>query len=451
MNARTPPELLEDRGVLRFITAGSVDDGKSTLIGRLLFDSRGILADQLAAMARATDRRSGLPAGHSAGASAIDLSLLTDGLEAEREQGITIDVAYRYFATARRKFIIADTPGHEQYTRNMVTAASTADAAVILVDATRVQGGHLLAQTRRHTALAQLLGVRQIAVAVNKMDRFDFAEPVFDAIVRAYRELADRLGIERFTAIPVSALEGDNVVTLSARTPWYGGPSLLDWLEGVPSMCVAEALDDAPLRLPVQLVLRGFDAATAAPRAYAGRIGSGSVRVGDRIVVQPSGAPAVVAAIETFDGGLDEAGSGQSIALRLDRDIDVSRGDLIVSAAAPVRLASSLEADLSWLDDEPSQASRKYWLRHGTREVQAIVRRVERVLDLGDVRWRDATAPDLTLVRNDIAQVVIETQQPLAFDAYGRSRVGGAFVLIDRVTNRTVAAGMLRAQRAAAA
>jgi len=442
MTARLPDAALEDHGVLRFITAGSVDDGKSTLIGRLLYDSRGILQDQLAALARAAERRPGATV--AAGPAAIDLSLLTDGLEAEREQGITIDVAYRYFATAQRKFIIADTPGHEQYTRNMVTAATTADAAVILIDATRVKDGELLAQTRRHAALAHLLGIRQVAVAVNKMDRLGFDRDAFEAIVAAYRALAERLGAGVFTAIPVSALDGDNVVTASARLPWYAGPTLLSWLESAPSEIDALRRAEAPFRFPVQLALRGYGTGGGSARGYAGRVASGSVRVGDEVQVQPGSLIARIAAIETHDGRLNEAFTGQSVALRLDRELDVSRGDLIVAADAPARIASRFGADLAWLDDEPARPGAKLWLRHGARNVAARVKRVDRRLDLGKVAWREAGSADAALARNDIARVEIETQQPLAIDAYDAVRAGGAFVLVDGASHRTVAAGMIR-------
>jgi len=442
MTARLPDAALEDHGVLRFITAGSVDDGKSTLIGRLLYDSRGILKDQLAALARAAERRPGATV--AAGPAAIDLSLLTDGLEAEREQGITIDVAYRYFATAQRKFIIADTPGHEQYTRNMVTAATTADAAVILIDATRVKDGELLAQTRRHAALAHLLGIRQVAVAVNKMDRLGFDRDAFEAIVAAYRALAERLGAGVFTAIPVSALDGDNVVTASARLPWYAGPTLLSWLESAPSEIDALRRAEAPFRFPVQLALRGYGTGGGSARGYAGRVASGSVRVGDEVQVQPGSLIARIAAIETHDGRLNEAFTGQSVALRLDRELDVSRGDLIVAADAPARIASRFGADLAWLDDEPARPGAKLWLRHGARNVAARVKRLDRRLDLGKVAWREAGSADAALARNDITRVEIETQQPLAIDAYDAVRAGGAFVLVDGASHRTVAAGMIR-------
>lgn len=454
------PADLADLGVLRFITAGSVDDGKSTLIGRLLYDTRSVLVDQLQALARAGQARSAARVATAAADAAVDLSLLTDGLEAEREQGITIDVAYRYFATARRKFIIADTPGHEQYTRNMVTGASTADAAVILIDAARVpldadSRVELLPQTRRHSALVHLLGIRHVLVAVNKMDALDFDPARFDAIVAAYRALAQQLGLREFTAVPISALAGDNVVRRSARTPWYCGPALLEWLEqaGGEGDCVGgssahparSAAPGAPLRLAVQGVRKGEPRSGAGARGYTGRIGVGQVSVGQAVRVLPAGAEARVAAIETFDGDLEVAVAGQSVALRLDREVDVSRGDWIVAAedhAGPQpRLARALRAHLAWLDHEPLAQQRKLWLRHGTRFVLARVTAVERVLDLASADWRAPTAT--TLRTNDIARVLIETQQPLAFDPYAQQRVSGAIVLVDATSHRTVAAGML--------
>jgi sulfate adenylyltransferase subunit 1 len=439
MSAPSPLAAVEDRGVLRFITAGSVDDGKSTLIGRLLYDTKSILSDQLTALARAGERR-------AAGRPELDLSLLTDGLEAEREQGITIDVAYRYFATGRRKFIIADTPGHEQYTRNMVTGASTADAAVILIDATRVIDGTLLPQTRRHSALAQMLGIRHIAVAVNKLDQLDFSASAFDTIVSAYRAMAERLGLVDVTAIPVSALLGDNVVTASQRTPWYQGPSLLEWLEQVPSALDDSQLAHAPLRFAVQLVLRGFAADAGGARGYAGRIGSGVVVPGQRIRVLPSGAVAQVQSVGTFDGLLDEAHPGQSVVVRLDRELDISRGDWLVEddAATQPLQTRQFATDLAWLDTVPLALQRKLWLRHGTRWVQARVKRIDAVLDLASVEWL-ATGEQTTLGPNDIARVIVETQQPLAVDPYDYIPASGAFILADMASNHTVAAGMIRA------
>jgi sulfate adenylyltransferase subunit 1 len=438
MDAPVPLSAVEDRGVLRFITAGSVDDGKSTLIGRLLYDTKSILSDQLSALARAGERR-------AAGRTELDLSLVTDGLEAEREQGITIDVAYRYFATGRRKFIIADTPGHEQYTRNMVTGASTADAAVILIDATRVIDGELLPQTRRHSALARMLGIRHVVVAVNKLDQLEFSESAFQTIVSSYRAMADRLGLTDVTAIPVSALLGDNVVSRSERTPWYPGPCLLEWLEQVPSNLEDNQLGRAPLRFAVQLVLRGFEPNEGGARGYAGRISSGVITPGQRIRVLPSEQTATVLSVGTFDGPLQAAQPGQSVVVRLDRELDISRGDWLVEDDALAQPASARQfaADLAWLDSSPLALQRKLWLRHGTRWVQARIRRIESVLSLQSVEWQPAP-DDATLGPNDIARVVVETQQPIALDPYDRIPASGAFVLADAATNHTVAAGRVR-------
>jgi sulfate adenylyltransferase subunit 1 len=391
------------------------------------------------ALTRAGERR-------AAGRPDLDLSLVTDGLEAEREQGITIDVAYRYFATGRRKFIIADTPGHEQYTRNMVTGASTADAAIILIDATRVVDGTLLPQTRRHSVLARLLGIRHIAVAVNKLDQVNFSASTFNMIVSAYTSLAERLGLSDVTAIPVSALYGDNVVARSEQTPWYQGPSLLEWLEQVPSALEDNQLAQAPLRFAVQYVLRGFDASEGSARGYAGRIGSGIITPGQQVRVLPSGASARVLWVGTVDGPLQEAQPGQSIAVRLDREIDVSRGDWLVdddAAAQPIQ-TRQFESDLAWLDAAPLALQRKLWLRHGTRWVQARVKHIEAVLDLVSMEWRDAE-DHTTLGPNDIARVIVETQQPIAIDPYDQIHASGSFVLVDVATNHTVAAGMVRA------
>ena len=461
MNARLEVRIndeaeLADRGVLRFITAGSVDDGKSTLIGRLLYDTRSVLSDQLEAIARAGQRRA---VATTASDAAVDLSLLTDGLEAEREQGITIDVAYRYFATARRKFIIADTPGHEQYTRNMVTGASTADAAVILIDATRVTIGTdgravLLPQTRRHAALVHLLGLRHVAVAVNKMDQLDFDAERFEAILNAFADLAERFGIDDYTAIPVSALDGDNIVRRSPHTPWYQGPVLLEWLEDVDIDAprpreVAGSKEFSPLRFAVQLVQKGTPRPGMGARAYLGRVGAGELTVGQRLRVLPSGAAAQVAAIETFDGDIPVAVAGQSASVRLDREVDLSRGDWLVDAdpTTQPQLARHLCADLAWLDGEPLALQRRLWLRHGARFVLARVRSVDALLDLDRVAWHPPAHDDgalATLRPNDIGRVVIEVQHPLPFDSFDRLRATGAVVLIDATTNQTVAAGMLR-------
>ena len=432
---------IEDRGVLRFITAGSVDDGKSTLIGRLLYDTKSILSDQLMALERAGARRAA-----NSEKGKLDLAALTDGLEAEREQGITIDVAYRYFATGRRKFIIADTPGHEQYTRNMVTGASTADAAIILIDATRVVDGQLLPQTRRHSALARLLGIKHIVVAVNKLDQLDFSQAAYDTIVAAYHVIAARLGLSDVTTIPISALHGDNVVTVSERTPWYNGPSLLDWLERIPSALEENQLGQAPLRFAIQYVLRGFDPNEGGARGYAGRIGSGTIVPGQPVQVLPSGATAQVLSVSTFDGPLLEAQPGQSVVVRLDRELDISRGDWLVPAntASQPTQSRQFTADLAWLDAAPLALQRKLWLRHGTRWVQARVKRIDEVLDLASVEWQ-AVEEQATLGPNDIARVLIETQQPIALDPYDRVQTSGAFILADAATNATVAAGMVRA------
>jgi sulfate adenylyltransferase subunit 1 len=445
MTAPLPLTGLQDRGVLRFITAGSVDDGKSTLIGRLLLDTKSILSDQMTAIARAGERR-------QAGRTELDLSLVTDGLEAEREQGITIDVAYRYFATTQRKFIIADTPGHEQYTRNMVTGASTADAAVILIDATRVVDGVLLPQTRRHSALAKMVGIRHVVVAVNKLDQLEFSESVFDTIVGAYRQIADRLGLTDVSAIPISALYGDNVATRSERMPWYRGPSLLEWLEQVPSALEDNQRANAPLRFAVQYVLRGFDATDGSARGYAGRIGSGVVVPGQQVRILPSGTVATVHSVSTYDGDLAVAQPGQSVVVRLDREVDVSRGDWLVDDdpdTQPIQ-TRQFAADLAWLDTEPLALQRRVWLRHGTRWVQARVKRIDSLLDLASVEWRDDLGPT-SLGPNDIARVVVETQQPIALDPYDLIAASGSFVLADIATNHTVGAGMVRAEPSARA
>jgi len=445
MNAPLAHAPTEDRGVLRFITAGSVDDGKSTLIGRLLYDTRSILGDQLASLVRAGQR---LAVTTRATDAAVDLALLTDGLEAEREQGITIDVAYRYFATARRKFIIADTPGHLQYTRNMVTGATTADAAVILVDVTRTEDAgdgrvELLPQTRRHSALVHLLGLRHIVVAVNKMDRVAAPDVRFAQVCAAYERLAAQLGIRSFDAIPVSALDGDNVVKRSRRWDWYRGPTLLELLESI-DLSDDNNVAAAPLRFAVQYVDKAEPTAAMGARRYLGRVGAGRVSAGQTVRVLPAGNTATVASIDTFDGALPVAVAGQSVALRLDRELDVSRGDWIVADEAPAAptVARLLRANVAWLDAEPLAPQRRLWLRHGTRFLLARVRRVEQVLDLATGAW--AAPDDASLHTNDIGRVVLETQHPLPFDPYDRIRASGSIVLIDAATQHTLAAGMLR-------
>jgi sulfate adenylyltransferase subunit 1 len=425
---------LNERNLLRFITAGSVDDGKSTLIGRLLFDSKGIFADQLAAVSRAKHKRTV--------GDTIDLSLLTDGLEAEREQGITIDVAYRYFATPKRKFIIADTPGHEQYTRNMVTGASTADAVIILVDVSKVKlredgGVDLLIQTKRHSTIAHLLQIEHVVVAVNKMDLVNYDQDVYERIVKAYREFAATLGIKDVATIPLSALAGDNVVDASERMPWYKGPTLIELLE---DLSVYDESHNSAFRFPVQLVARHNGHEANDFRGYMGRIEAGSVAVGDKLVVQPSGQSATVKEIVTFDGSLQSASAGQSVTIVLEEYVDVSRGDLLASSAQPATLLKQVSADVCWLSEEPLDQRRKYWIKHGTKQTAAKITKIDSILDINTQQRHDAEALKL----NDVARIALTVQQPLAADAYSDIRATGAFILIDEVTHQTVAAGMIR-------
>jgi len=420
------PPLADDLGVLRFITAGSVDDGKSTLIGRLLHDSRAVFDDQLAAVARASQRR---------GNETIDLSLLTDGLEAEREQGITIDVAYRYFATRRRKFIIADTPGHEQYTRNMFTAASTADAAVILVDARK----GVLPQTRRHTYLASMLGVRRIIVAVNKMDLVGYDEAVFERIRQEYLAFVSPLEIADLRFIPVSALNGDFIVERGGNMTWYGGPALLTALEEIETVDEAGTL---PLRFPVQLVVRpgiGTDS-----RRYAGRVESGVLFRGAEVLAMPSGRRTFVEDIISLDRSLSVAVAGASVSVTLTDDIDISRGDMLVEPDLAPRAAKAVEARICWLSSEPLDAralpAARFVLKHTTRNVTA------RIISLNsrvDVNTLEQHAMPAGLVTNDIAHVALALTQPILVDPYRINRATGSFILIDEVTNQTIAAGMI--------
>ncbi|WP_296657875.1 GTP-binding protein [Paraburkholderia sp.] len=433
-----PAHQPEDLGVLRFITAGSVDDGKSTLIGRLLYDSKAVLSDQLSALSRAKNKRTV--------GDEIDLSLLTDGLEAEREQGITIDVAYRYFATARRKFIIADTPGHEQYTRNMVTGASTAHAAIVLIDATRVtvENGvtQLLPQTKRHSAIVKLLGLQHVIVAINKMDLVDYSEAVFDQIRDAYVALARQLGLDNVRFVPVSALKGDNIVLASERMPWYAEAPLLDVLESLP---VGQAAGDA-LRFPVQWVARQDGSSADDFRGYMGRVEAGEVKLGDAITVLPAGRQAtVVEIIAPVPGGtaqVDRAFAGQTVTLRLGEDVDVSRGDTFVTATDAVQPAKKLEADLCWFDDEPLSTQRKYLLKQTTNTVFAKIGAIKQVLD---VHTLSHATDRHGLAMNDIGRVALTLQKPLVCDPYDAHPGTGAFVLIDEATHHTVAAGMIRA------
>jgi sulfate adenylyltransferase subunit 1 len=424
--------------LLRFITAGSVDDGKSTLIGRLLFDSKGIFADQLAAVSRSKHKRTV--------GDTIDLSLLTDGLEAEREQGITIDVAYRYFATPKRKFIIADTPGHEQYTRNMVTGASTADAVIILVDVSKVKLGddgsvELLIQTKRHSTIAKLLQIEHVIVAVNKMDLVNYDRTVYERIVAEYTKFAHSLGLKDITAIPLSALAGDNVVERGDKMAWYEGPTLIELLE---SISVYDETHDAPFRFPVQLVARHNGHEANDFRGYMGRIESGKVSVGDKLVVQPSGVEATVKEIQTFDGSLPSAVAGQSVTLLLNEHVDISRGDVLAGSDKPATLLKQVKADVCWMADEALDLRRKYWIKHGTRQTMAKVKAIESILDVNTQQRKAVDNPADGLKLNDIARIELAVQQPLAADAYEDIRATGAFILIDEVTHQTVAAGMIR-------
>jgi len=421
---RHPEADLANAGLLRLATAGSVDDGKSTLIGRLLYDSKAVLADQLEHVEEVSRKR---------GSDVPDLSLLTDGLRAEREQGITIDVAYRYFATARRTFILADTPGHVQYTRNMVTGASTADLAIVLIDARK----GVIEQTKRHAFLSSLLGIPHLVVAVNKMDLVDWQEDVFDGIVRDFTELGARLrGVRETTFIPISALRGDNVVDRSENTPWYGGPALLEHLETV-ELTGDRNLSDA--RFPVQWVIR--DGATDY-RGYGGQVASGIFRAGDEVVVLPSGQRTTIAAVETFDGPLPEAFAGMSATIRLTDERDVSRGDMIVHAVDEVRVTRELEADVCWMAETPLRPGGRYALKHTTSSVRAIIDSVDSVIDVHTLEPADETPSELAL--NDIGRVRLRVSRELAVDSYSANRTTGAFILIDEATNDTVGAGMIR-------
>ena len=416
-------ELHQNKSLLRFITCGSVDDGKSTLIGRLLYDSKLIFEDQLATL-EADSVRVGTQG------KEIDFALLVDGLAAEREQGITIDVAYRYFATARRKFILADTPGHEQYTRNMVTGASTADLAVILVDARK----GVLVQTRRHSYLAQLIGIRHLVLAVNKMDLVDYDQTVFDGIVADYAEFAASIGIAQFTPIPISGIKGDNITAApSANTPWYDGPSLIEHLETVE---IEQAAAQAkPFRIPVQWVNRpNLDF-----RGFAGLIASGSVKPGDAVRVVPSGRTSKIKSIVTFDGDLTEAGAGQSVTLTLTDEIDCSRGDVLAAADDPPQTADQFEATLVWMSDEALKPGRGYWLKLATQTVTATVAHPKYEVN---VNTMEHLAAD-TLQLNSIGVAQVTTDRPIVFEPYEDSRELGGFILIDKLTNATVAAGMI--------
>jgi sulfate adenylyltransferase subunit 1 len=412
-----------EKDLLRFSTAGSVDDGKSTLIGRLLYDTQSVYEDQVRSI---EGKGTTLP-------GQIDFALLTDGLRAEREQGITIDVAYRYFSTAKRKFIIADTPGHEQYTRNMATGASTADAAVVLIDASK----GVLIQSRRHAYIASLLRVRHVIVAVNKMDLIDYNEATFQAIEADFRKLLEQIAIDtdnpvEAAFVPVSALAGDNIVHRSEAMRWYRGHSLLELLESLPSSVDRR---ESPFRFPVQRVLRPNHTF----RGFAGQIASGTVRPGDTIAVLPSGRTAEVQRIVTFDGDLAEAYAPLSVTLVLDREVDVSRGDLIVAVESPAKVARSVQASLVWMDQRPLLLNRRYLLKHTSQTVPVIVSALHYRTDVGTL----SREPAQTLHMNDIGTVSLTVLRPIALDSYGENRATGAFILIDADSNSTVAAGMI--------
>jgi sulfate adenylyltransferase subunit 1 len=409
--------------LLRFITAGSVDDGKSTLIGRLLHDSKSIFEDQYSAISKTSEKR---------GMTAVDLSLLTDGLQAEREQGITIDVAYRYFATPKRKFIIGDTPGHEQYTRNMVTAASTANLVVILIDARR----GVLVQTRRHTYLASLVGVPHIVLAVNKMDMVDYSQARFDEIVAEYKAFAAQLNLHDVTCIPLSALVGDMVVDRGDSLSWYQGPTLMEKLESVE---IDNDVNTRDFRFPVQWVCRPQTDEHHDFRGFMGRIEAGEISVGDEVTVLPSGRTSHVKALVTLDGNLQTAYAPQSITITLKDEVDVSRGDMFAKAVSLPTVGKEFAAMLCWLSETPLDKNRKYLVKHTTRTAKCLFSSIDYRVDVNTLEQH----ANPTVNMNDIVHVTMKVQQPLAFDAYTRNRASGSFIVIDEATNNTVAAGMI--------
>ena len=415
-------EAHQHKSMLRFITCGSVDDGKSTLIGRLLYDSKMIFEDQLASL-EADSKKVGTQGEN------IDFALLVDGLAAEREQGITIDVAYRFFATEKRKFIVADTPGHEQYTRNMVTGASTADLAIILIDARK----GVLTQTRRHSYLAHLIGIRNIVLAINKMDLVDYDEKTFQDIVSDYQDFATSIGIEKFLAIPISGLAGDNIIQLSDKTPWYKGQTLMDHLETVEVDVTADQVK--PFRMPVQWVNRpNLDF-----RGFSGQIASGVIKKGDKVRVVPSGKNSTIERIVTMDGELDEAVSGQSVTLTFADEIDCSRGDVIATAEHPPSVADQFEATVVWMDEEALLPGRSYWIKVGTQSASASVQSLKYQVNVNSMEQMAAKTLDL----NGIGVAEISTDKQIVFEPYADVRDLGGFILIDKITNATVAAGML--------
>ena len=422
--------------LLRFTTAGSVDDGKSTLIGRLLYDSKQVLEDQLAHVAEASERRGG--------EGTLDLALLTDGLRAEREQGITIDVAYRYFATAKRRFIIADCPGHRQYTRNMVTGASTADVSVVLIDARR----GVLEQSKRHAFISALLGIPQMVVAINKMDLVDYSQARYEELVEEFEEFARKLRggknprrIET-SFIPMSALNGDNVVERSQHMRWYDGPVLLELLERVE--VAYDHPEDKPARFPVQWVIRpaSNDSEARDYRGYAGQLASGSLRLGDEVAVLPAGGRTRIAAIDTYDGELEEAMAPMSLTLRLEDELDVSRGEMICHPDEAPTVARELEADICWMSDELLRPGSRYVLKQTSRNATAVIDAID---DLVDVHTLARVAAPQELGLNDIGRVRLRTSAPIVFDPYASNRRTGSFILIDESSNATVGAGMIAA------
>ncbi|HCY02185.1 MAG TPA: adenylyl-sulfate kinase, partial [Erythrobacter sp.] len=419
-------EQHQNKSMLRFITCGSVDDGKSTLIGRLLYDSKMIFEDQLAALEN-DSKRVGTQG------QEIDFALLVDGLAAEREQGITIDVAYRFFATEKRKFIVADCPGHEQYTRNMVTGASTADCAVILIDARK----GVLVQTRRHSFLCHQLGIKNLVLAVNKMDLIDYDQEKFEAIVADYRKFADSIGVEDFTAIPMSGLAGDNITTRSGNTPWYDGPVLIDHLETIEVSNTASQAK--PFRMSVQWVNRpNLDF-----RGFSGLIASGTVKPGDELRSLPSGKTSTVKSIVTMDGDLDQAVAGQSVTITLADEIDCSRGDVLAAADSPPEVADQFETTIVWMDDEPLVVGRAYWLKLGAQMVSVTVAEPKYEIDVNNPSGSGSHLASQTLHLNQIGVCEITTDRRIVFDSYADNRALGGFILIDKITHRTVGAGML--------
>ena len=413
----------DQTGLLRFITAGSVDDGKSTLIGRLLHDSKSIFEDQLTSITNTTRKR---------GSEGVDLSLLTDGLQAEREQGITIDVAYRYFATPKRKFIIADTPGHEQYTRNMVTGASTANLAIILIDARK----GVLTQSRRHAYLASLVGIPHLVVAINKMDLVDYSQSVFERICKDFAAFAENLKLHNITYIPMSALNGDMVVERGDHLDWYQNSTLMDLLENV---SIEDDINREAFRFPVQWVCRPQTKELHDFRGYMGRIESGSIRVGDSVTLLPSGLTSRIKEILRYEGPINQANAPQSITLTIEDHLDISRGDMLVKTGDAPQVSKAFDAMLCWLSEQPLDPSRKYLVKHTTRTVKAVISRIDYRVDVNTLDHETVG----TLNMNDIAHVGLKVQLPIVCDDYALNRATGCFIVIDESSNNTVAAGMI--------